>query len=304
MKAYNPEGSADAYTVEEIVTDGCFLLRETVEMALSRLKARKNLVLQGPPGTGKTWLAKRLAQALVGKKDDRLVKRFQFHPNLSYEDFVRGHRPEAGKLKLVDGPFLEVIKAAQNDPDNQFVVVIEEINRGNPAQIFGEMLTLLESDKRNEDEALALAMPRAEHERIYIPPNVYVIGTMNVADRSLALVDLALRRRFAFVDLVPTFGVPWRKWMHAQGGVDDNHLREIERRMTALNEVIAADQSLGEQFRVGHSYVTTPRGGRIDDPVIWFREVVETEIAPLLREYWFDQTKTAEDQTRRLLEDF
>jgi 5-methylcytosine-specific restriction protein B len=214
--------------------------------------------------------------------------RFQFHPNLSYEDFVRGHRPEAGKLELVDGPFLEVVKAAQGDLDNTYVVVIEEINRGNPAQIFGEMLTLLESDKRNEDEALALAMPRAEDERIHIPPNVYVIGTMNVADRSLALVDLALRRRFTFVDLEPMFGDPWRSWMHEQGGVDDNHLRKIEQRMTVLNEVIAADQSLGKQFRVGHSYVTTPPGVGIDDPVTWFREVVETEIAPLLREYWFD----------------
>ena len=184
------------------------------------------------------------------------------------------------------------------------MVVVEEINRGNPAQIFGEMLTLLESDKRNKDEALALAIPRDDNERVYIPPNVYVIGTMNVADRSLALVDLALRRRFTFVDLEPTFGNSWRRWMREQGGVDDSQLRKIEQRMTALNEAIAADQSLGDQFRVGHSYVTTPRGASIDDAASWFREVVDTEIAPLLREYWFDDTKTADDQARRLLEDF
>ena len=273
-------------------------------MALRRLEQRRNLIVQGPPGTGKTWLAKRLAYALVGYQNDRLVKRFQFHPNLSYEDFIRGYRPVAGKLDLVDGPFLEVVKTAQSDLGNKYVVVIEEINRGNPAQIFGEMLTLLESDKRNADEALALAMPRVENERVHIPPNVYVIGTMNVADRSLALVDLALRRRFTFVDLDPTFGDPWRKWMHEQGSVDDHSLRKIEQRMTALNEAIASDHSLGKQFRVGHSYVTTPPGARIDDPVSWFREVVETEIAPLLREYWFDQTKTAADHARRLLEDF
>ena len=297
-------GAERPYTIMEILSEGCFLPREKLEVALERLRQRKNMILQGPPGTGKTWLAKRLAYALVGYKDERLVKRYQFHPNLSYEDFVRGHRPDAGKLELVDGPFLEVVKAAQGDLDNTYVVVIEEINRGNPAQIFGEMLTLLESDKRNEDEALALAMPRVEDERIHIPPNVYVIGTMNVADRSLALVDLALRRRFTFVDLEPTFGDPWRSWMHEQGGVDDHHLRKIEQRMTALNEDIAADQSLGRQFRVGHSYVTTPPGARIDDPVTWFREVVETEIAPLLREYWFDQARTAEDQARRLLDDF
>ena len=297
-------GAVPAYSINEILSDGCFLPRERLEVALRRVQQRKSLILQGPPGTGKTWLAKRLAYALIGRKDDRLVKRFQFHPNLSYEDFVRGHRPTAGKLDLVDGPFLQVALAARNDLDNKYVVVIEEINRGNPAQIFGEMLTLLESDKRNEDEGMALAIPRAANERVHIPPNVYVIGTMNVADRSLALVDLALRRRFTFVDLEPTFGDPWRRWMHEQGGVDDNHLRRIEQRVTTLNEAIASDQSLGKQFRVGHSYVTTPPGTRIDDPVSWFREVVETEIAPLLREYWFDQTKTAEDQERKLLADF
>ena len=292
------------FTVDHIVADGCFLTRHKLQVALRSLEQRKNLILQGPPGTGKTWLAKRLAYALLGRKDDSRVKRFQFHPSLSYEDFVRGHRPTAGKLHLVDGPFLEVVKAAQNDLDSKYVVVIEEINRGNPAQILGEMLTLLESDKRSADEALALTVPRVETERVHIPPNVYVIGTMNVADRSLALVDLALRRRFTFVDLEPTFGEPWRKWMDEQGGVDDRNLRKIEQRMTALNEAIGSDQSLGKQFRVGHSYVTTPLGTRIDDPVSWFREVVETEIAPLLREYWFDQIKVAEERERRLLEGF
>ena len=297
-------GHDTAYSIDDILSEGCFFPRAKLEVAVRRLRQRKNLILQGPPGTGKTWLAKRLALALIGRKEDRLVKRFQFHPNLSYEDFVRGYRPEAGRLDLVDGPFLKVIRAAQNDLDNEYVVVIEEINRGNPAQIFGEMLTLLESDKRNKDEAMALAIPRDDKERVYIPPNVYVIGTMNVADRSLALVDLALRRRFTFVDLEPTFGDSWRRWMNEQGGIDDRQLRNIEQRMTALNEAIAADQSLGDQFRVGHSYVTTPPGARIDDPVSWFREVVDTEIAPLLREYWFDQTNTAENQARRLLEDF
>ena len=244
------------------------------------------------------------AYALIGRKEDRQVKRFQFHANLSYEDFVRGYRPTAGRLDLLDGPFLAVITEAQKDPEAKYVVVIEEINRGNPAQIFGEMLTLLESDKRNEDEALALAVPRDDNERVYIPPNVYVIGTMNVADRSLALVDLALRRRFAFVELEPTFGEPWRRWMRGEAGVGDSHLRMIYQRLTALNDVISADQNLGNQFRVGHSYVTTTPGVKIKDPVAWFREVVETEIAPLLREYWFDQIQTANDHERRLLEAF
>ena len=181
---------------------------------LQRLQTKQNLILQGPPGTGKTWLAKKLAYALIGHKDDSKVRPLQFHPNLSYEDFVRGWRPQGdGKLELVDGPFLQMLEDAQPDLDSKHVMVIEEINRGNPAQIFGEMLTLLEADKRNEGEALALAYPRKPGERVHIPPNVYVIGTMNVADRSLALVDLALRRRFAFFDLEPIFGSVWRHWM-------------------------------------------------------------------------------------------
>ena len=311
LRAYAPAPPAPpppphvtSYSIDSILDDGCFLSREKLEVSIHRLEQRRNLILQGPPGTGKTWLAKRLAYALIGRREDRLVKRFQFHPNLSYEDFVRGYRPEAGQLDLVDGPFLKITAAAQKDPDRTYVVVLEEINRGNPAQIFGEMLTLLEADKRNKDEALALAIPRDDNERVYIPPNVYVIGTMNVADRSLALVDLALRRRFTFVDLEPAFGDPWRKWMRDQSGVDEDSLRKIEQRMTALNDAISSDQSLGDQFRVGHSYLTTPRGEGIDDPATWFKGVVETEIVPLLREYWFDQTKTADDHQRRLLEGF
>ena len=205
-----PEDGAP-YSVRDIIDDGCFLAAALLQTVLERLRDKKNLILQGPPGTGKTWLAKRLAYALIGRRSEIRVRPFQFHPNLSYEDFVRGWRPEEGAgLQLVDGPFLEAVEAAAGDQDDNYVLVIEEINRGNPAQIFGEMLTLLEADKRTRDEAIALSYRRRPDERVHIPPNLYVIGTMNVADRSLALVDFALRRRFAFVDLEPTFGEAWR----------------------------------------------------------------------------------------------
>ena len=303
--AYRYPDECTTYTVGDILREGCFLSRKELEKVLGRLQSRKNLILQGPPGTGKTWLAKKLAFALLGHKDGRRVRHLQFHPNLSYEDFVRGYRPvEGGGLELTDGPFLKVTAEAQNDPDHDYVIVIEEINRGNPAQIFGEMLTLLEADKRTPEEALALAYSRDEDERVHIPPNVYLIGTMNVADRSLALVDLALRRRFTFVDLEPIFGEPWRQWMQAQGGLDDDFLQRVEQRMVALNREIATDQGLGKQFRVGHSYLTVAPDTRIDDPQKWYREIVETEIAPLLREYWFDQTDKADTQERTLLADF
>lgn len=292
------------YTIDDIIGDGCFLSREALEKVLRRLRTRKNLILQGPPGTGKTWLAKKLAFALLGRKDEGRIRHLQFHPNLSYEDFVRGHRPVEGRLELTDGPLLKLTEEARDDPDHAYVMVIEEINRGNPAQIFGEMLTLLEADKRTPAAALELAFPRAEDERVHVPPNVYLIGTMNVADRSLALVDLALRRRFAFVDLEPVFGESWRRWMRDHAELDDAFLRKIEQRMIALNDEISADHSLGKQFRVGHSYLTVPPKTRIASPEAWYREAVETEIGPLLREYWFDQPDKADAREKHLLADF
>ena len=293
------------YSVDDILTDGCFIARERLEEILERLRTKKNLILQGPPGTGKTWLAKRLAFALMEERDDNKVRAVQFHPNLSYEDFIRGWRPEgAGKLTLVDGPFLEMIALAKKAPTSKHVVVIEEINRGNPAQIFGEMLTLLEVDKRTSNASLELSYRQSAGERVYIPDNLYVIGTMNIADRSLALVDLALRRRFAFIDLKPTLGKPWRDWVQSTCGIDLATLVEIEKRLIALNNELSADAGLGPQFQVGHSYVTPPSGVQISDARKWFRQVVNTEIKPLLDEYWFDALDKSQKAKESLLEGF
>ena len=293
----------EAYSIDDIIAEGCFLERDRLEGILNRLKSKKNLILQGPPGTGKTWLAKKLAFALIGSRSERRVRPLQFHPNLSYEDFVRGWRPSGdGRLTLEDGPFLKAIEDAGKEPFLDFVMVIEEINRGNPAQIFGEMLTLLEADKRTGQEALALSYPRSADERVHIPVNLYVIGTMNVADRSLALVDLALRRRFGFIDLDPVFGDVWRDWVSQQFGIDTAFLADIENRITSLNQTIAEDSLLGPQFRVGHSAVTPSGGTQIENPGEWFRQVVETEIGPLLGEYWFDDSSKARAEKDKLLQ--
>jgi len=291
------------YSVEDILKDGCFLERAEIDRLLDRLRTKKNLILQGPPGTGKTWLAKRLAFALMGQKDDSKVRAVQFHPNLSYEDFVRGWRPTGeGKLSLADGVFMEAIKAASKEPSSKFVVVIEEINRGNPAQIFGELLTLLEAGKRTPNEALELCYPDADGKRrpVHIPENLYVVGTMNIADRSLALVDLALRRRFAFVGLEPRLGQVWREWVVKECAVDPGLVADIERRIADLNEQIAADARLGKQFRIGHSYVTPAHRLEAEDTKKWFQQVVETEIGPLLDEYWFDAPDEAQKAIARL----
>ena len=291
------------YSVEDILKDGCFLERAEIDRLLDRLRTKKNLILQGPPGTGKTWLAKRLAFALMGQKDDSKVRAVQFHPNLSYEDFVRGWRPTGeGKLSLADGVFMEAIKAASKDPSSKFVVVIEEINRGNPAQIFGEVLTLLAAGKRTPNEALELCYPDADGKRrpVHIPENLYVVGTMNIADRSLALVDLALRRRFAFVGLEPRLGQVWRDWVVKDCAVDPGLVADIERRIAELNDQIATDARLGKQFRIGHSYVTPAHRLEAGDTKKWFQQVVDTEIGPLLDEYWFDAPDEAQKAIARL----
>lgn len=293
------------YSIDQILADGCFLERAEIDRLLDRLKSKKNLILQGSPGTGKTWIAKRLAFALMGQKDESKVRAVQFHPNLSYEDFVRGWRPTGdGKLSLADGVFMEAIKVASKTPSSKFVVVIEEINRGNPAQIFGELLTLLEAGKRTPNEALELCYPDSDGTRrpVHIPENLYVIGTMNIADRSLALVDLALRRRFAFVELEPRLGSVWRNWVVEECSIDSTLAVDIERRIVELNDQIAADARLGKQFRIGHSYVTPSYRLETGDTKKWFRQVVETEIGPLLEEYWFDAPNEAQKACDRLLQ--
>ena len=197
----------------------------------------------------------------------------------------------------MDGILMQAIEAAASEPDRPFVLVIEEINRGNPAQIFGEMLTLLEDTKRRKEEAIELAYRKGD-ERVYVPKNLYVIGTMNVADRSLAIVDLALRRRFAFVNLEPRFGDVWRRWC-SRLGLDEKMLSEIEARICALNLEIASTVSLGPQFRIGHSYVTPD--DMVTNGIGWYCARVETEIAPLLEEYWYDAPERAKEARAKLL---
>ena len=287
------------YTMDNILEEGCFLEESKLIEILGRLEEKQNLILQGPPGTGKTWIAKRLAYVLIGRQDTGKVRSFQFHPNMSYEDFVRGYRPSGdGKLELEDGPFIEMVDAAKKDLGSRYVMVIEEINRGNPAQILGEMLTLLEADKRTPDEALELTYG----ERVHIPENLYVIGTMNMADRSLAMVDFALRRRFAFVNMEPELGEPWQGWVHEQSGIDPEMLQRIKSKLDSLNEAIADDQNLGPQFKIGHSFVTPTE--QIPDADVWFRQVVETEIGPLLDEYWYNDREKAREERINLLRGF
>jgi 5-methylcytosine-specific restriction enzyme B len=294
------------YGIDNIVADGCFLPRGELERILRRLRDKKNLILQGPPGTGKTWLAKRLGMALVGHVvQEPQLRSVQFHPNLSYEDFVRGWRPSGnGGLVLHEGVFMQMVKAALEHPSQTHVLVIEEINRGNPAQIFGELLTLLEAGKRTPRDAMQLCYPDPDgnHRPVYVPENMVVIGTMNIADRSLALVDMAFRRRFAFLDLEPCLGNAWREWVVGTIQLEATAADTIQQRLEQLNSTISADSRLGKAFRIGHSYVTPNQSLDGRSSRDWFAEVVATELRPLLHEYWFDAPDVADREADRLLE--
>ena len=289
------------YTLQTISDEGCFLPFASLEQMFSRLHDKKNIILQGPPGTGKSWLAKRLAWALTGQKSNTRVQALQFHATLSYEDFVCGWRPVGdGKLELQDGPFLEALAMATADP-TPYALVIEEINRGNPAQIFGELLTLLETDKRMPEEALRLCYQKSgECRAVHLPPNLYLIGTMNIADRSLAIVDFALRRRFAFFDIPPHFGMNWQNWMCTRAGLSTDFVTALGNAMLECNNAIANDPSLGPQYAIGHSFVTndTP----IANPRAWIEGIVATEITPLLKEYWFNDLKKANETSQAILD--
>lgn len=300
------EEPGDPYDVASIRDDGCFLAEDELQPMLERLRSKKNLVLQGPPGTGKTWLARRLGWALCSERDTSRVQILQFHPSLAYEDFVRGWRPSTsstgGALSLEDGPFLQACQRATDDPNRDHVLVIEEINRGNPAQVLGELLTLVEADKRNPSSAMRLAYPRTPDERFHVPSNLYLIGTMNVADRSLAIVDMALRRRFAFIELRPRLGEDWVEYV-SQLGYDPKLLEIYGQRVDALNEQISTDSALGRQYCVGHSYF--PPAVELDatglDTKQWWERVVDTDVRPLLEEYWFDRPDLGDEACKKLL---
>lgn len=303
LEGEQDDSPGEPYSVEKIIEEGSFLERDDVERIVNGLRENKNVILQGPPGTGKTWIAKRLAYVLMGEKSDERIRAIQFHPNLTYEDFVRGYRPSGdGRLTVSEGVFMKAIHDAIENPNSIFAVVIEEINRGNPAQIFGELLTLLEADKRTPSEALELSYPDENGMRkpVHIPENLYVIGTMNIADRSLAIVDFAFRRRFAFFSLKPEIGERWRSWVTKQGGVAPDLVQRIEQRINALNEVIA--EELGKQFCIGHSYLMPANRLEPQETRDWFIQVVETKIEPLLEEYWFDSPSTATKEVKKLTE--
>ena len=298
------EASKPPYSIEDLIASGVFLAEDELKYILARLQSKKAMILQGPPGVGKTFIAPKLAFALMKEVDNERLETVQFHQSYSYDDFVRGYRPVAGKagsFVLQNGVFYDFCQKAVKDPDREYVFIIDEINRGNLSQIFGELLMLIEVDKRGSEFALPLTYRHEDEPHFFVPPNLYLIGLMNLADRSLAMVDYALRRRFVFVTLKPQFESElFRQWL-LERSMPADLAQMIMERMTELNQEIREDSLLGENYQIGHSFFL-PRGDNFAGlDKNWYEGILRTEIIPLLKEYWFDNPKKAQEAEKRLL---
>lgn len=289
-----------SYDIDK-ATEGLFIAKEEFEEILNLLKYKKNLILQGPPGTGKSFIAKRLAYSLIGEKDENRIASIQFHQSFSYEDFIQGYRPkkDSSGFHLQDGVFYSFCQKAKQDLSRHYIFVIDEINRGNLSKIFGEVMLLIESDKRGADWAVKLTYSDENDRSFYIPDNVYILGMMNTADRSLAMVDYALRRRFAFRDITPGFDNPIFEQVLSSKQVTQDIIHQIKLNIAELNKSIEKSVDLGSGFLIGHSFFVPSEN--IKNSKDWYNRIIKNEITPLLKEYWFDRKKSEVEEEINLL---
>ena len=276
------------YTEEDFLDD-VYISEDKYNTLKDLLSIKKNLIIQGPPGVGKTFMAKRLAYSIMGEKNQERCLMVQFHQSYSYEDFIQGFRPSKDGFNLKNGSFYEFCKRAEDDDENKYFFIIDEINRGNLSKIFGELFMLIENDKRGEKNKIRLVY---SDELFYIPKNVYIIGLMNTADRSLAMLDYALRRRFRFFTLTPGFDSTGFK--NYQNGLASDKFNKVIDLIKELNVKIAADETLGAGFTIGHSYFCNLKDERD------LKNIIDYEIIPLLEEYWFDEPDKVKNWSENL----
>lgn len=270
------QNSIALYTKEDFLNE-VYMAEENYNTLVGLLKNKKNLILQGAPGVGKTFAAKRLAYSMMGEKDDSRIEFVQFHQNYSYEDFIMGYKPQDEGFKLTNGIFYQFCMNAAEHPDKDYFFIIDEINRGNMSKIFGELLMLIEKDYRGTTVTLAYSGTTFS-----VPKNLYIIGMMNTADRSLAMIDYALRRRFSFYEMEPGFNSEGFKAY--QASLKNETFNALIEQIIDLNREINIDDSLGPGFRIGHSYFC----GQEECTEEWMKAVVYYDIIPMLQEYWFD----------------
>lgn len=277
------------YTQEQFLSE-VYMDKQNYNTLIGLLETKKNVILQGAPGVGKTFAAKRLAYSIIGEKNQDRVMLVQFHQSYSYEDFIEGFRPtQNGGFDIKKGSFYKFCKKAEEDIDNKYYFIIDEINRGNLSKIFGELFMLIENDKRGNSLQLLYS-----DEKFCVPENVYIIGMMNTADRSLAMLDYALRRRFAFFDMKPGFNT--QGFCEYRDSLNNPKFNRLLLEVDRLNENISEDESLGEGFCVGHSYFCQLKS--VDDTVL--ANIVAYELIPLIKEYWFDEPQKVKEWSDNL----
>ena len=285
-----PEVDYPEYSSADFLSD-VYMSEQDYETLVNVLKMKKNIILQGAPGVGKTFTAKRLAYSIIGAKNPDRVQMIQFHQSYSYEDFIEGYRPTENGFTIKKGSFYKFCKLAEDDDENDYFFIIDEINRGNLSKIFGELFMLIEKDKRGIELQLLYS-----DENFSVPANVYIIGMMNTADRSLAMLDYALRRRFSFFTMKPGFNTIG--FQTYQDSLKSDAFKKLISCIKQLNSKIAADISLGEGFCIGHSYFCglTAKTATVRT----LTSIIEYELIPLLKEYWFDEPEKIIDWSDRL----
>ncbi len=278
-----PDSTNDltSYTKSDFLSE-VFMSEEKYDTLRNLLLKKQNVIMQGAPGVGKTFAAKRLAYSIMGVKDENRVEFIQFHQNYSYEDFIMGYKPSGEGFELQNGIFYKFCLKAANNPELPYFFIIDEINRGNMSKIFGELLMLIEKDYRGTKATLAYnGLPFS------VPKNLYIIGMMNTADRSLAMIDYALRRRFSFYAMEPGFeSEGFAAYMNS---LEDDTFVALIDIVKSLNQSIATDPSLGKGFCIGHSYFCGQKKTEEEEMLGWMSSVVDYDIMPMLEEYWFDE---------------
>ncbi len=277
--------------------DKPFVNENDFQRTVELLRRKKNIILQGPPGVGKTFIAKKIAYEIMREEKPFNIQMVQFHQSYSYEDFIQGLRPTKHGFELKDGIFYTFCRRAMAHPERPFFFIIDEINRGNLSKIFGELLMLIEADKRSAKYQIKLTYAEDDNDQFYVPENLYIIGTMNTADRSLAIVDYALRRRFAFITLYPEYGDNFTDLLISKG-LTRKLVNHVCTRITSVNNKIRSDKNLGEGFQIGHSYFCTYDGKLLENN--WWEQVLSFEIKPLLEEIWFDDHSKVTEMVKLL----